>query len=340
MHSLRDVDGIRLVILLLMIYEGGCQRVRGSMDGDLPGREPNVSIATVTTPPPPSTNEQSPIALAFRQSTPRQAPDLVFDGHFALREENEIVIRNNGETAMIGENAQNARAPVLRGGILEPLGDFLLAQCHFHWAPESFQGSEHEANRQKFSMESHFVHHNSKFGSVAEAQGKAGGIAVVGFFLRVVPDANPNQKFNLIVERVRQIQEFESEVIGTPDILTFAKDVAAPQNYFAYNGSLTTPPFSENVTWIVYPSEILITEEQVAPFRQLLHEDGVTPITSNWRELQPLNGRTVHFVSPPEEIQTVRKPSGSFLSNIYNRITSMMGRPSGIKETEAASAGK
>ncbi|CAH0382665.1 unnamed protein product [Bemisia tabaci] len=236
------------------------------MDGDLPGREPNVSIATVTTPPPPSTNEQSPIALAFRQSTPRQAPDLVFDGHFALREENEIVIRNNGETGLV-------------------------------W--------------------SHIL-----------------------YIITVVPDANPNQKFNLIVERVRQIQEFESEVIGTPDILTFAKDVAAPQNYFAYNGSLTTPPFSENVTWIVYPSEILITEEQVAPFRQLLHEDGVTPITSNWRELQPLNGRTVHFVSPPEEIQTVRKPSGSFLSNIYNRITSMMGRPSGIKETEAASAGK
>ena len=55
---------------------------------------------------------------------------------------------------------------------------------------------------------------------------------------------------------------------------------------FRYVGSLTTPPFSESIRWIVLAHPIELSRKQIGAFRDLF-EDG------NSREVQPLNGRTV-----------------------------------------------
>ena len=61
-----------------------------------------------------------------------------------------------------------------------------------------------------------------------------------------------------------------------------------------YTGSLTTPPFTEGVHWIVLAPPIEVSPNQMAEFGALFPE-------GNAREVQPLNGRTVathdrHFV--------------------------------------------
>lgn len=62
-------------------------------------------------------------------------------------------------------------------------------------------------------------------------------------------------------------------------------------NYLAYTGSLTTPPCTENVQWILLRNPVLVAPEDVAKVKNL---EG-----SNWRPAQPLNGRSVYWLNKP-----------------------------------------
>ena len=63
----------------------------------------------------------------------------------------------------------------------------------------------------------------------------------------------------------------------------------ANKSYFTYAGSLTTPPCSEVVTWMVMENKAQATAAEIEAFTKLLHE--------NHRRVDPLNGRIIsHFV--------------------------------------------
>lgn len=66
------------------------------------------------------------------------------------------------------------------------------------------------------------------------------------------------------------------------------------RRFFQYTGSLTTPPCTPTVNWIVIENPNMIASEQLAKFRQLT-EDPLcqTPLTRNWRDLQDLKNRDV-----------------------------------------------
>lgn len=55
---------------------------------------------------------------------------------------------------------------------------------------------------------------------------------------------------------------------------------------FRYTGSLTTPPFTEGVKFVVLEEAVEMSRQQIEGFLQLFPE-------GNSREVQPLNGRTV-----------------------------------------------
>jgi carbonic anhydrase len=54
---------------------------------------------------------------------------------------------------------------------------------------------------------------------------------------------------------------------------------------YRYEGSLTTPPCTEGVSWIVMTTPIELDGDQVRAFTTLIH--------ANSRPVQPLNGRPV-----------------------------------------------
>jgi carbonic anhydrase len=60
-----------------------------------------------------------------------------------------------------------------------------------------------------------------------------------------------------------------------------------PENrgYYTFQGSLTTPPCSEEVTWLVLKTPVKITDGEVAAFGKIY--------PMNVRPTQPLNGRTI-----------------------------------------------
>ena len=68
--------------------------------------------------------------------------------------------------------------------------------------------------------------------------------------------------------------------------------VPMEHHYYRYQGSLTTPPCSEGVEWIVRANPIELAREQIETFRAIFHE--------NNRPVQPLEGRSVALVTDDE----------------------------------------
>ncbi|KAL0453143.1 UNVERIFIED_CONTAM: Alpha carbonic anhydrase 4 [Sesamum latifolium] len=125
-------------------------------------------------------------------------------------------------------------------------------------------------------MELHIVHANSR-----------GDIAVVGILYRL-GQADPFLAQFLPIYIIGY-----STRISFGDCLIHQVSGFQAENY-KYNGSLTTPPCSEHVTWTVFKMVKTVSIEQIHTLRDAIHDGN----TENARPIQPLNGRTVYLFEP------------------------------------------
>ena len=72
---------------------------------------------------------------------------------------------------------------------------------------------------------------------------------------------------------------------GHDRIIQVYKGRINKKGYYSFAGSLTTPPCSEGVQWMVLKEPVKLGPQQIKAFRQLYN--------ANARPLQPLNGRVV-----------------------------------------------
>ncbi len=141
--------------------------------------------------------------------------------------------------------------------------DYPLIQFHFHTPSEHVIGGRH------FPAELHFVH--------IRDDGRA---AVVGVLIET--GDKPNKTLQTIIDNTpSEPGHNASDVIVNPNDLLPAQR----KPYYAYAGSLTTPPCREGIEWFVLARPITATAQQIAQLRSLEHD--------NHRDPQPLNGRTV-----------------------------------------------
>jgi carbonic anhydrase len=117
-------------------------------------------------------------------------------------------------------------------------------------------------------MEAHAVHYNKKYEDFKEAADKHDGLAVVAFFLKATDD-DEHPCFNKMTEAVKKIVKINSITSVPSDCLTWIKEEAQCKGYYTYQGSLTTEPYTESVTWIIYPTPIHVSREQVSEFRNM-----------------------------------------------------------------------
>lgn len=136
---------------------------------------------------------------------------------------------------------------------------YALLQFHFH------SESEHTVDGVRFPMEVHFVH-----------RAEDGNLAVLGVF---VTEGAENPELGKVLGAAPEARgEAESEEPISPTGL-----LPGSNQSYLYSGSLTTPPCSEIVTWIVMADPIEVSAEQIAAFRELYE--------GNFRPVQPLNRR-------------------------------------------------
>ena len=162
---------------------------------------------------------------------------------------------NNGHTIQVDVAGDNRI--VVRGT------EYKLLQFHFH------HPSEERVNFQSFSMVAHLVHRNAE-----------GQLAVVAVLLEQGA-ANP------LVDKVWTYMPLgENDRVRMPSgILELSQLLPKDQRYYQFLGSLTTPPCSEGVLWMVLKQPVTISREQLRLFAQLF--------PNNARPVQPVNGRAV-----------------------------------------------
>jgi carbonic anhydrase len=146
------------------------------------------------------------------------------------------------------------------------LGDsaYALVQYHFH------HPSEHTLDGRRFPMEMHLVHRSA-----------TGDLAVVGVL--VAEGAADHPAFAPIWANLpvaKGVETHYAHVQVDVDAM-----LPAARTSYRYDGSLTTPPCTEGVRWVVLNVPIELSAAQIHAFVELIGD--------NSRPLQPLNGRTV-----------------------------------------------
>lgn len=261
----------RLIVATLIVCSIGCQK--------------EVQTVTQQTPPSqdrPVSAKASMALMEFEQSHSKKRSGFPSFGELrgqspidipekTKRFETKDPVFHYEDFSLNTHNVENFEGENLK---IEVVGDnyitikgkrYDLMQFHFH------RNSEHALKGKKYGMEVHLVHASWE-----------GDLAVVGVFMETIH--RDNEKLEVLFENIPEIpnQVFSIDEQFNPISLL----PRSSGSYFTYSGSLTTPAFTENLTWIVFESSIPVSKEQVHTYAEVFEELNVRP-------LQPLSGRTI-----------------------------------------------
>jgi carbonic anhydrase len=206
-----------------------------------------------------SGHQQSPIDIVSPAATLLRAGAAGFEGARFDRVDPRTVpvdIVNNGHTVQVDT--------VGSGVLLIGNDRYVLQQFHFHTP------SEHTVDGRSFPLEVHFVHRT--------ADGK---LAVVGLLFE---EGAENPALTPYWSRMPKSAGPPVDLgRGGVDIL---KVLPPRYDVYRYAGSLTTPPCSEGVNWLVLKEHATASAAQIEAFRTLMRHDN--------RPVQPLNRRAIY----------------------------------------------
>ena len=191
---------------------------------------------------------QSPIDI--RDARQESLPPIKFDYR-----PSPLKIINNGHTIQVD---------YARGSMMSAGGKrYELRQFHFH------HPSEEEINGKPYDMVIHLVHDDGE-----------GHLAVVAVLLK-------QGKANAAIRKLwDHLPGVEGKGESPAGIEVNAADLLPETlGYYAFEGSLTTPPCSESVAWYVLKTPVDVSSAEVAVFAKLYPH--------NARPVQPRNGRAI-----------------------------------------------
>ncbi|WP_374448125.1 carbonic anhydrase [Providencia sp.] len=140
---------------------------------------------------------------------------------------------------------------------------YQLKQFHFH------SPSENEIQSKQYPLELHLVHSKED-----------GSIAVLAIMLE---EGDTNPAIEQILKSIPKEKNKEKELSTTIDLTPLYPE---DKNYYRFSGSLTTPPCTEGVVWLVMKQPIKASKEQIEKFQKALGHP-------NNRPIQPLHGRVI-----------------------------------------------
>jgi len=216
-------------------------------------------------------DRQSPINLVKRKAQPadyslklayQDAPlYLVDDGNTDLQIGHEQYIINDGHGVQVNFNHPSSKESLSFAN--QP---YHLEQFHIHTP------SETQIKHQTFPMEIHFVN-----------QGEDGKVLVIAVFAKA---GSANTELQKIVDHLPVEEGKELEVKG--EKINPGHLMPTTKSYYSFMGSLTTPPCTQGLQWVVMDQPITVSPAQILLLRKAAGG-------SNARPVQPTNHRVVSY---------------------------------------------
>jgi len=139
---------------------------------------------------------------------------------------------------------------------------FKLKQANFHTP------SEHSIQGKSFPLEAQFLHSDIK-----------GNMAIVAILFR---EGRPNPGLEKVL---KQLPNESNKAVTLKSRLLASEMMPSNQDYYRFSGSLTSPPCTEGIRWILIKTPMTASKEQI---------DALAALTQhNNRPLQALNGRLI-----------------------------------------------
>lgn len=194
-----------------------------------------------------SGQQQSPIDLGGAAAKDLANPQLTY-------QPGDGRILNNGHTVQV--TLDSANTLTLDGAA------YSLSQFHFH------SPSEHTVGGSSYPAEIHLVHTNSD-----------GSIAVIGVLVQVGAE---NPALATIVSAMPAKADKEARLPASVDPTEL---LPGDRRAYRYGGSLTTPPCTEGVKWVVMSTPISASVAQISALARVLHGNSRPAQARGSREL-------------------------------------------------------
>lgn len=194
--------------------------------------------------------EQSPINISSLQ-----AIDKVNNLTLGYRSDSKNVVNNGHSLQLNFDNTSYVSFNSTK---------YNLLQAHFHTP------SEHHLDGIKYPLEGHLVHKNQN-----------GDLLVIGVFFK-------EGTKNPILESM--LKSYSTKIDNKVPLEKLNPKMLLPTKYdfYSFKGSLTTPPCTENVQWVILDTPTTASQEQIEKLNELFHHN-------NARNLQNTNEREITF---------------------------------------------
>ncbi|GMQ49248.1 carbonic anhydrase [Vibrio sp. 10N] len=192
---------------------------------------------------------QSPVDIETNKLTSANKQPLAFDYQGEVKN-----IVNNGHTIQVNVTGKNTLSIDDQ--------DFELKQFHFHTP------SENTINGKAAPLEAHFVHANQQ-----------GQLAVVAVMYK------RGERESAQLENIVHTLPAKAQTITPEKTVQLNELLPRVKDYYRYNGSLTTPPCSEGVRWLVLRDPQFIPQQQLKRLSKTMGD--------NARPTQALNARLI-----------------------------------------------
>uniref|UniRef100_A0A803KED2 Receptor-type tyrosine-protein phosphatase gamma n=1 Tax=Xenopus tropicalis TaxID=8364 RepID=A0A803KED2_XENTR len=236
---------------------------------------------------------QSPIDISdYSTHIQDEVRELQLEG-FDNESSNKTWMKNTGKTVAI-----LLKDDYFISGAGLP-GRFKAEKVEFHWGQSNASaGSEHSINGRRFPVEMQIFFYNpDDFDSFGTAISEKRLIAAMSVFFQATQRNNP--ALDPIIHGLKGVVHHEKETFLDPFILRELLP-SSLGSFYRYTGSLTTPPCSEIVEWVIFSRPVPISYHQLEAFYSIFtteqqdHVKSVDYLRNNFRPRQSLNDRAVY----------------------------------------------